>query len=220
MRTIACVLHTGAFRNRRAVLRYRPNHVQWLQRMIQRFVKVPHRFVCLSNVDVPGVEVIPLRDNFPGWWSKIELFREFENAFYLDLDTVVVGDITEMVEYPHKFTVLQKLSTPKSGNMNSGVLAWGGDYSYIYHEFSKNPQKYIAECVTSDNWGDQGFIQGVQRKHGGWETFQELFPDRIVSHKINMKQRGNPPKGCSIVCFHGQPKPWDRKLSWVPPLKA
>ena len=68
--TVACVLNVGEFRGRT----YSPEWVRKLKRMVERTTKGV-RFVCLSNVPVEGVETIPLRDNLPGWWAKIELFR-------------------------------------------------------------------------------------------------------------------------------------------------
>lgn len=188
--------------------------------MVRRFIRVPHRFVCLTNVRIPGVEVVPLRDDLPGWWSKMELFREFDQAFYVDLDTVIVGDITEMVEHPHRFTVLRNLSSSATNRIGSGVMAWEGDCSHLYREFMRDAKRHMAECVTSEKWGDQGFIQLVQSRRGGWEHFQDLFPGQIRSFKTDMRQRGNPPEDCRIVCFHGQPKPWEHRAAWVPELEA
>lgn len=159
--------------------------------------------------------MIPLRDDLPGWWAKMALFREFEDAFYIDLDTVIVGDITRMVKHKHKFTVLRNLSSKQPGRIGSGVMAWRGDYSHLYQAFMAEPARHMAECTTSAKWGDQGFIQHVQREHGGWDHFQDLWPERIKSYKYDMR-RGDPPKGCRIVCFHGVPKPWEAQNKWIP----
>ncbi len=43
--------------------------------MVQDNLKLHHRFVCLSDVDVP-CERIFLKHGWPGWWSKVELFSE------------------------------------------------------------------------------------------------------------------------------------------------
>jgi hypothetical protein len=52
--TIACVLRSGGI--------YTPEWVHRLKRGIERHASAPPRFVCLSDVDVPGVEVLPLRE--------------------------------------------------------------------------------------------------------------------------------------------------------------
>ena len=215
MKTIVCVLKTGVWRNRHMRVEYGPDHVRWLRDQFPRFVGTAYRFVCMSDIQIPGVDVIPLRDDLPGWWSKLEMFREFDDVFYVDLDTVIVGDITRMVKYRHRLTVLRNLSSKQPGRIGSGVMAWRGDYSHLYHEFMADPQRHMAECVTPERWGDQGFIQHAQRDRGGWDHFQDLWPGRIKSYKFDL-HRGRPTKDCRIVCFHGDPKPWQVNVDWVP----
>lgn len=215
MKTVACVLKSGGWRNRSMRVEYTPAHVRWLRDMVARHLRVPHRFVCLTDVPVQGVDTLPLRDGLPGWWSKMELFREFDEAFYLDLDTVIVGDITPLVTHAHRFTVLRNLSIKADGRIGSGLMAWNGDYSHLHREFMAAPEKHMAECTTPAKWGDQGFIQSAQKER---DYFQDLFPGWIKSFKFDLN-RGNPTRDCRVVCFHGMPKPWDSAKSWVPELK-
>src|SRR5690606_10951218 len=169
MKTIACVLKTGVWQNRHMRIEYGPGHVRWLRDQFPQHVRTAYRFVCLSDIPIAGVDVIPLRDDLPGWWSKMVLFKEFDDAFYVDLDTVIVGDITRMVKHKHKFTVLRNLSSRQSGRIGSGVMAWRGDYSHLYRAFMADPEWHLAACVTPAKWGEQGVIQDVQRETGGWE---------------------------------------------------
>lgn len=146
-------------------------------------------FVCLSDVDVP-CERIPLTENLPGWWSKLELFKLTGKVFYLDLDTVVTGDIRDMVEYPHRFTALRDFGA--ADQLGTGVMAWEGDYSFLLHEFK---DMY---------WNSQGDGHWLMRKRNRGELsvdyFQDLFPGRITSYKLH-KEPGD------IVCYHGKPRP-------------
>jgi len=203
MKTVACVLKTGGWRNRHIRVEYGPDNVRWLRDQVVPHLGTAYRFVCLSDVPVAGVDTIQLQDNLPGWWSKIELFREFDDAFYLDLDTAIVGDITRMVKHKHRFTVLKNLSSREDERIGSGVMAWRGDYSVIYREFMACPERHMAECTTSEKWGDQGFIQSM-RLHT--DTFQALWPGRVVSYKLHGKD-GYMPRNSRIVCYHGLPKP-------------
>lgn len=94
--TVACVLKSGG--------RYTPIWAQRLKAMVARNLTLPHRFICLSDADVPGIETIPLRHGWHRWWSKIELFgpalQDCERALYLDLDTLPVGSLDEVALYP------------------------------------------------------------------------------------------------------------------------
>lgn len=219
MITIACVLKTGGWKNRHMNIEYHPKQVQWLRDQVARHVKCDYRFVCFSDIQIEGVEVIPLEDNLPGWWSKLELFkRDMGKVFYLDLDTVIVSEITHMMRYAHKFTVLRNLSSSAPGRIGSGIMAWDGDCSHIYNEFIADAKRHMDECTVSSKWGDQGFIQEHMRERGGWEYFQDLFPGQLVSYKFDLG-RGNPRQPNRIVIFHGEPKPWETNHNWVPPLQ-
>lgn len=195
---------------------YGPDHVRWLKEMVTRFCPVPHRFVCLTDTRVDGVDIIPLRDNLPGWWSKMELFREFDDVFYLDLDTVITGDLSDLVSHPHKFTALRNFSSkPDTERMGSGVMAWKGDYRFLHEKFMQAPREFMATFTSSKRWGDQGFInEGLK---GKFDRFQDLFPGQIVSQKTDM-QNNILPTDARIVCFHGKPKPWEVKADWIPEL--
>ena len=163
MRTIACVLKTGVWRNRHMRVEYGPDHVRWLRDQFPRYVGTAYRFVCLSDIPIAGVDVIPLRDDLPGWWSKLELFRELEDAFYVDLDTVIVGDITRMVKHKHKFTVLRNLSSKQDGRIGSGVSGVAGRLLAPVPHIHGGPAAAYGRVRDAGQVGRQGFIQHVQR---------------------------------------------------------
>ena len=110
MLNIACVLKSGGV--------YKPAHVEHLRLSVDLFAQKWKRtrefkFACLTDdaslLDaIPRIEfdgrllgAIPLLNNWPGWWSKLELFRAFpqgEHVLYFDLDTEIVGDLTPIFE--------------------------------------------------------------------------------------------------------------------------
>ena len=151
-----------------------------------------HRFACLSDVSVPNR--IPLRHDWPGWWSKIEAFRIPGPVLYFDLDTVITGDLSEIAEYPHRFTMLTDFMRPE--RLASGVMAWGGDWSHLYTEFDPDAE-YPGH-------GDQGYIESKVSA----DRFQDLFPRQIVSRKVRRTRNPNE----RVVCFHGSPRP--AELGW------
>lgn len=117
--TVACVYWEGSFRNR-------PYTREWpakLKRMVSLRLR-PHRFVCMSNVDVPGVETLPLVHNWPGWWSKIELFRPGNGldgrVLYLDLDTLIVDEINSIADFDSPFALM-----PSYHRITGGKAAGG-----------------------------------------------------------------------------------------------
>lgn len=193
---VVCVLRSGG--------EYRAEHVQQLAIEVDENLTVDHQFICLSDIDVPGVECIKMLRNWPGWWSKIELFEVFKQAFYLDLDTRLVGNIDEMVTYAHEFTMLRDFGRPTSPA--SGLMAWNGNYGGIALQFAADPLRLMKKCTTWDCWGDQGFIA----QHVKPQFFQDLFRNQVVSYKLDVMKKGVEDQN-RIVCFHGKPRPWDIK---------
>lgn len=187
MVTVACVLRSGGD--------YTVEYVERLKAGVDAHLS-GHEFVCLTDVKkVPGKR-IPLRHDWAGWWSKCELFRLPGPVLYFDLDTVITGDLTEIAEYPHTFTMLSCFYVQRRAC--SGVMAWSGDWSRLYERYEPT-KRYPGH-------GDQGYI--ATALHVEPERFQALFPGQIVSRKVTATR--NPDE--RVVCFHGQPRP--HQVDW------
>jgi len=65
MLTVICIYWKGKFRGRQ----YSADWVIRLQNMVSNTLSVDHRFICLTNDNVDGVECIQLKHDWPGWWS-------------------------------------------------------------------------------------------------------------------------------------------------------
>lgn len=211
MLTVACVLKTGG--------EYAPHHVEALARGVRRHLSIVHRFVCLTDVpaDLPaGIEPIALPDPWRKWWGKICLFKKgliTGPVLFLDLDTIVVGPIDD-IAMGHRFTVLENFWSP--ARIGSGLMAWDCDLSAIYDAFRTDPPRFMREYNTTEKWGDQGFIRFNSPQK--WDLWQKRFPGRVVSWKKHC--RDGVPAAASIVCFHGQPRPWMTPLwseQWTRP---
>ena len=105
---IACVLKSGGDFNE--------SHVYALQKMCSKYMP-GERFVCLTDLKL-DCDTIPLTEDWDGWWSKIELFK-LDAAVYLDLDTILVGDCTEMLEEArkHEFVIMRDVYRGKHSPM-------------------------------------------------------------------------------------------------------
>lgn len=206
--TVACVLRSGGD--------YKPAHVAHLRDGVRRHLKMAHRFVCLTDLSV-DCQMIPLRNNWPGWWSKIELFhpdlRTLGPVLFFDLDTVIVGPLDGLA-LGHSFTVLENFW--HADRIGSGMMAWNADLSAIYDAFARAPYRFIREYRASEKWGDQGFIKDHAPVEP--ERWQRKHPGKIVSYKMHCRPgvdrmsptAGSPrvPPAASVVCFHGKPRPW------------
>lgn len=181
--------------------------------MFAEYCRVTHRFVCITNKAVTGVDCLPIKTPRIGYWNKLELFRAalFDGpVFYTDLDTMLIGDVTDMVTYPHEFTAGANWKPDAHGGvvLNSGLMAWDGreDLSYLDRPILRVEREQYEQDFA--RWGDQGFIQDNLRRP--FTTFDELFPGRYVSYKKDCKR--GVPEGASIVGFHGTPRP--HEIGW------
>jgi len=189
--TILTVLRSGG--------EYTPAHVARLYDQCRDYP-----FLCLSDVDL-SIPHYRMRHDWPGWFSKLELFRLQGPILYLDLDTTITGDLTPLLTAAeeHDFIALRNpLDTPS--RFGSGLMAWNGNLTRIYRRFAEDPARHIRRCKTQEVWGDQGFIAEDIPNTVFW---QDLFPGEILSWKADCKE-GVPPEA-RVVYFHGRPRPWE-----------
>lgn len=183
--TVACVLSVGKD------CPYDARYVEILKNSVARHLK-DHRFVCLSNVDVP-CERIPLKHDWPGWWAKLELFRpdiEAEKILAIDLDTAIVGDLTDIASQD-KFTMIRGFKGNTDGKRKGSGLMMLTDRSQVWNAWDGN---------YSSMRGDQDFIGPFCE-----QVWQDVVPNQVVSFKHHAREKI--PSGARVVCFHGTPRP-------------
>ncbi len=200
MLTVACVYRRGPDLTDEYVFR--------LKNAVRQHCKAPHRFVCLTSVKFPRIETIPLVANLKGYWNKLELFRKglFDGpVVYLDIDTIIHNDISDVLTYPHEFTAGYNFARKHVDSMSSWFMAFDGrvDRSYLLDDYnSSTPHVYSNPHKPNwARWGDQGYIQD---KLSEWTSIDEIFPGRCASYKWEVRRPGFVPSGVSFVAFHGR----------------
>ena len=184
--TVACVLRSGGD--------YDAEYVERLQAGVNQHIDA--EFVCLSDVAVPNR--VPLLHDWPGWWAKMELFRLPGPVLYFDLDTVIVGNLSDIAAQSG-VVLLSDFFQPRLAQ--SGVMFWGEDESWLYRTFSNH-----ADAVMAKYRGDGEYIRDMMP---GAKRWQDVVPGQVVSRKVSNTR--NPDE--RVVCFHGQPRP--RDVKWI-----
>lgn len=134
---------------------YGPQHVQAIQRQLKQWAP-DAALTCLSDVDVPGVDTIPLHHSFPGWWAKLELFRPGLPAdfLYTDLDNVILG--------PLDYSFWARGFTADVG-FSFFRMTVEVDRLRVFCEFNSNAQAHMAEwsrkARTDGKFGDAAFLR-------------------------------------------------------------
>jgi hypothetical protein len=194
MITIATVLRSGG--------EYLPEHVAALRDQCAQFAPA-HRFVCLT--DLHGrldCETIALDHDWPGWWAKMEVFKVPGPVLYFDLDTVIVRDISPIIELAgdDHFVILRDFYRGRINRhaMQSSMMWWNGDVSHLYREFAAEPRFYMG--------GDQEWLE--QHYAGEFAFWQDVAPRCVGSWKASERTKNE-----RVIIFHGKPRPWEVDLA-------
>ena len=162
-----------------------PDHVRILRNMVARHLTLPHRFVCVTDDPVEGIDCVPLDwgKHVPGTvfirlmqhnpeWA---LARLGERILSLDLDVVITGNFDHVASRTEDFLIWRNPNYPhrRSSFYQSSVqLFSAGARPQLWSEFdpSETPkwvnrrftgaeQAWISECL--------GFEEATFGAHDG-----------------------------------------------------
>jgi len=161
---------------------------------VERLQAMVGDLVCLSDVDVSCYR-IPLKHNWPGWWSKIELFRPIWDApvVYLDLDVTVRGSLDLFIR--ERLTLATDFLD--DNRANSSVMAWTDTPTHLYDTFSRDPESHMAQHKRWPDIGDQSYIES------------QVVPDTFPRQMVASYRRDGLNTDSPVVAYHGKPKPWE-----------
>ena len=195
--------------------KYQAHYVNKLYAGIARNTTIPFQLHCFTE-NPRGLfgqiitHSLPF-DTIESWWNKLFLFSndagfaQGEKIFYGDLDTLMVGNINQILSYnPEKLVILRDFYTGLArtvvgdNNVGSGLMYWKhGQYSYVWESFIKDPRAAIESVKPH---GDQKWIQNCISDRLYW---QDLFPGQINSFKVHCNT--GLPAQSKIICYHGKP---------------
>ena len=190
---------------------YGAEYVNILYSMVERNLSVPHEFVCFT--DDPeglqaGIRFFPPLSDRPGWWSKMELYRETipgvntPRILFLDLDVVVTGSLDIAVRRGFDFCLIRDY--PAGMFPDADERSCHGNTSVILLTVGSRTQIYNAYVEAGRPETPGGDQEWVNRYFIGEFV---LFPDEWMrSYKLHNLQDGLT-EGCKVVMFHGRPKP-------------
>lgn len=189
-----CVLRSGGI--------YTETHVSRL------IAQVPN-ILCLSDIPFSSILAdrrIPLQYEWPGWWSKIEVFnpRLNEDILYIDLDSEIVGDLSKLISIGENSKRSIMWTDPIRPKYANSSVMWikQTEKAAVWDRFRKNPAGFMKSfCFWPDKWGDQGFISSCLPDAGRW-------PEGLV-RSWRLECRKGIKEGTVLLSFHGKPKPWD-----------
>ena len=198
MITVACVFWGDKFSD---------DYVYNLKSMVERNTTVPHQFVCFSDRELEGIKTVKLISGYQGWWNKMQMFntdfRLGNRVVYLDLDTLIVGNIDWLLEYDGMFMGIEDLGAVNEhqpelkGRLQSGVMAW--DYRLNSHLWNR----FTSSGESQRYRGDGEYLNHIVPKYQR-DFIQKRYKGKLKSYKYQVYSEGIT-DDLSIICFHGRP---------------
>jgi hypothetical protein len=197
---------------------YAPAHVQQLARSVAHHLKARHRFVCITDVQVPGVRT--LRQPEPHWgrcYRRLWLFSQQARGLgqcllHLDLDVVVCGPLDGLIS-AEPFRIYKAGSIAARGySLNPSVMYLRtGTQVDIWDRFRRRPGELAKASKAAGFWGsDQAVISYLRL---GNEPATYGPDDGVQSYRhIRHAHLTEPPPGTCIVSFHGKRLPWEGEI--------
>jgi hypothetical protein len=147
-------------------------------------------FICLSDIPVPGVDCIPLEYDWPGWWSKLEVFRPdlHGDLLFTDLDNVILGDLTNILTVRDHY-VCQRRGWTALMYIPERLRA------AVWEEWIRDPAGHMETWQFNDgvrdgwgDYGDAGFISAQLDHTSAFGTeggdalyWEDLLPGQVVN---------------------------------------
>lgn len=193
-------------------------YVNILANMVARNISkdTAYKFICFTDTLGEYDKEIDIRllpvSGLDGWYNKLALFKEGlfpdgDRILYLDLDTVIVGGLDEIIKYDGEFAILRDFYRPDG--LQSSVMAWKAGFG------TKIWQSYEVNHYPKIDGGDQAWIERCSKiEMIAPEILQDKYPSCFVSYKVHAKS--NIPKNAKMVVFHGLPRPHEVTNGWMP----
>ena len=170
---------------------------------------------CKREILLDNMRVLPLSNDYPGWWSRMMLYspemEQYRPFLYVDLDTVIaksIENIFEVVKNTDYFITLEDFY--QKGKLATG-LAW-------------IPQKSKKITKIWEAWQKTGpqphrmdyFLRRVVTPDAFWQDLTDTIYD-FKPNKPNNKYLTEVPENANIICLHGKPRMFDAAniLPWV-----
>jgi hypothetical protein len=207
--------------------KYGPEYVNRLYAMVARHLRGAFRFVCLTDsyagvraqvecLPLPELDLPPARRD--GGWRKLttfaaDLYGLQGTALFLDVDVVIVDDVTPFFELPGEFLIIHDWKRPWRVTGNSSVYRFTlGAHADVLAKFRaeqasirsrlRNEQAYLSEALHA------------QGKLSYWpaEWCRSYKYHCVPNWPLNYFRAPAIPPGARIVVFHGVVNPPDALL--------
>ena len=202
--------------------------------MVKKHYHDPHRFVCVTDMNIPGIETIPLGNQFadlsnPTWKNGPSCYRRLiafkadaekifgKRILSLDLDVILFDDVTSLWnrKEPVVFLSGESVPVPYCGAM---WLLTAGSRPQVWNLFDpiESPKRTTEARLRGSDQAWFAYVLG-RHKEATWPCKDEIITFNTYVKKTKKRPIPKPP--CKIMFFNGNSKPWDKSVrmqyKWV-----
>lgn len=214
---------------------YLPEHANVVARMVHRNLKMPHRFVLMTDwMDAkfdPLIEPVKLWDDWrelrneninwrherPHCYVRLKAFSEevrpiFGDRFVsIDLDCLVMDELDPLFDRPEDFLIYLRPTTKPIKDRYQGSMWYmkTGARAFVWNDFkgAESVEKAKAYLGT-----DQGWLNyRLGPDEAGWTSQDGVVPWTAIGW--DNRYLVEPPSLTRIIFFHGDQKPDEWKGS-------
>tara|TARA_Y100000310_G_scaffold325065_1_gene387972 strand:- start:203 stop:898 length:696 start_codon:yes stop_codon:yes gene_type:complete len=207
---------------------YSSEWVDKLYRGIQRNFKGDFNLYCLVDKKYEFQESIiqvPLEDRPIGWLSMMEYYRPELCAgqrFCLGLDSIFVGDLSSICSTTKDHVLVRDPYCPQY--VCNAIETFNQTKAEeIWEKWTDRKEYWRKTCLASwlsDELKVPSEMQFLRDNYNDAPVFDDVLPGRILSYKAHILNQPHDLTSCSLVYFHGKPKPCDDidsaiKAHWI-----
>jgi hypothetical protein len=204
--------------------KYGAEYVNRLYGMVQRHLRGEFRFVCLTDrsdgiraeVRCLPIPDLALPDGIPErGWKKLTTFAADLHglkgtALFLDLDVVIVDDITPFFEQPGDFLIIHDWKRPWRVTGNSSVYRFElGAHPEVLERFRVEHADIRARLRNEQAWLSEVLHQQGRLDYWPADWCASWKYHCIPRFPLNFFQAPAVPRGARILVFHGVVNPPD-----------
>jgi len=204
--------------------KYTVEHVKNLHKMVKKNMPCKFQMFCVTDKEEilsdTTLEFLPIANpnNYPGWWSKINIFELARKpSVYFDLDVIITRSLEPLIKYT-ECDLAMPLNWALSGHggYQSSVMCWNGGARGVGWAFQESkiglPENgnygYYTEDTGVKHWGDQEYLTYHYK-----DNITEIDAGLVISYKYHARQ-ALPDKAC-VAAFHGKPDYWEVANPWI-----
>jgi len=179
--------------------------------------KIKPRIIVLMDgvtkvYELVDYEIHPLTNDYPGTWSRMQLYSpimdEFRPFLYVDLDTVIVQsleNIFDLVKDESKFITLEDFWQPKQ--LATGLVWFPDNLKKTGEVWTKWMDSNQAFGFRMDN-----FLRQVVKPDLFWQQLTNTIYDFKPKKNVYLNEI---PENANLICFHGKPRIRECSVEWV-----